>query len=162
MKISLPDNILTPQDLRGAILEIRHYASWFSHNAIKRRVSAKKSASEAPELSPGAHDLLKQALEGKEPTGPRLDKAIEDLEDFEGSAESMTITLAAMPGGTLKKTLAEWCRQNIAPNILVNFEFNSAILGGMVLNHKSRIFDWSFRRRILEERAKFPEVLKRV
>ena len=74
----------------------------------------------------------------------------------------MSITLAAPAGAGLKRTLAEWCRQNIDENLLVHFDFNATLLGGMVVNYGSRIFDWSFRRRILEDRAKFPEVLRRV
>jgi hypothetical protein len=162
VNLKLTEDVLSPQDLRAAILEIHDYAKWFSHNAIKKRVSAKQSRLEAPPLSPGADSLIKQGLGGKETTGPRLDKIIRGLEDFERSADHITITLAEAPSGGIKKSLAGWCRQNIGGNQLISFEFNSNILGGMVLNRGSRIYDWSFRRRILEERAKFPEVLRRV
>ena len=76
MKLKLPDSVLTPQDLRGTVLEIRQYAAWTGHNAIRKRVSGKKGRLEAPELSDGAKELIRQCLEGKEPTRARLDDAV--------------------------------------------------------------------------------------
>jgi len=62
----------------------------------------------------------------------------------------------------IQKNLVNWCRENIAPNILITFQFNATLLGGMVIRHGSNIFDWSFRRQILAARNNFPEVLRRV
>jgi F0F1-type ATP synthase delta subunit len=70
--------------------------------------------------------------------------------------------LAAPPSNGIKKTLVAWCRKNIATDILVNFDFNSTLLGGMVVRYGSHVFDWSFRRKILEEHSKFPGVLRNV
>jgi F0F1-type ATP synthase delta subunit len=84
------------------------------------------------------------------------------LEDFSDSAPRVTVTLAAPAPNSLKQTIALWFRENIAPNTLVNFKFNSTILGGMVVVYGSRIYDWSFRRQILVSREKFPEVLRNV
>jgi F0F1-type ATP synthase delta subunit len=50
----------------------------------------------------------------------------------------------------------------VAPNMLVDFKFNSTMLGGMVVQYGSHIYDWSFRQRILDARDKFPEVLRSV
>ena len=53
------------------------------------------------------------------------------------------------------------CRP-VAPDVLVNFQFNATILGGMVVRYGSHVYDWSFRRQILAKRDTFPEVLRRV
>jgi F0F1-type ATP synthase delta subunit len=92
----------------------------------------------------------------------RLDKLIETLEDYGTSAPIITITLAAPAPNSLKKTLIDWCRKNIAPNALIDFRFNATMLGGMVVQYGSRIYDWSFRRQILAARDKFPEILRNV
>ncbi|HET8709361.1 MAG TPA: F0F1 ATP synthase subunit delta, partial [Candidatus Saccharimonadales bacterium] len=91
-----------------------------------------------------------------------LDKNMRALEDYARTAPHLTITLAAPAPASLKQTLTAWCRQNLAPNMLVTFEFNSSLCGGMVVRYGSRMFDWSFRRQIMENKQKFPEVLRNV
>jgi hypothetical protein len=163
MKLRLDDSVASPQDLRAMILEIRGYARWFSHNAVRKRAGAKHGrTAEAPELSLAAAALIK-ALGARQPVSTqRLDGLIAGLEDYADDAPVLSITLAAPPAGSLKKQLVAWCRENIAPDALVNFSFNSTLLGGMVVRSGSHIFDWSFRRSILEGRQKFPEVLRNV
>jgi hypothetical protein len=161
MKLKLDDSVSSPQDLQALIGEVREYARWFSHNAVKRQLHA-KSTTEQPELSPGAEALLRSWGAGTPLSQKSLDTLIAALVDFAASAPVVTITLAAPVSGSLKKSLVAWCRQNIAPVVLVNFQFNATLLGGMVVRYASHIFDWSFRRQILDNRAAFPEVLRRV
>lgn len=157
----LPNNIFSVQDLTALILEIHEYSRWLSHNSIKKRVNADYT-SEPPILSPAAMDMIREASGKKELVQSDLDDLIHDLEKFKKSARTITITLAAPPTGDIKKSLVSWCRQNISPNILVSFQFNATLLGGMVVRSGSHIFDWSFRRQILASRDKFPEVLRNV
>lgn len=161
MKLQLPSSVTSPQDLKALVLEIRQYARWFSHADVKKRVSDARTV-EPPAISEAAEEILQKLSAGKPLSQEGLDKLIAALEDYENSAPRMTITLAAPPSGKLKKTLTDWCRENVEPGILVNFRFNSTLLGGMVVTYGSRIFDWSFRRQILAERGRFPEVLRNV
>lgn len=161
MKLQLESSISSPQDLKSVILEIREYARWYSHNSIKKQVRAGHAADQ-PELSSAANALV-HSWAAKNPLSTRsLDGLIAALQEYQETAQQMTITLAAPPTSGLKKTLVAWCRENIAPDVLVNFQFNATILGGMVVRYGSHIFDWSFRRQILDARTNFPEVLRRV
>lgn len=161
MKFKLDETISSLQDLRGLILEIHEYERWFSHNAIKKRVHV-HTVSVTPDLTPAARTVIREWNTGKELTVKSLDELIKTLEDYSRKAPSITITLAALPSAGIKKILVGWCRDNIAPSILVDFQFNSTLLGGLVVRSGSHVFDWSFRRQILAEREKFPEVLRRV
>ena len=164
MRLQLHDSVSSPQDLKTLILDIREYARWFSHVATKQRVRAEKDVGktdEPPSMSEAAVALLKGVSGDKPLTQESLDSLITALEDFEAQAPLIEVTLAAPPSGGLKKTLTAWFRKNIDPNVLVSFQFNSTLLGGMVVRYGSRIFDWSFRRQILAERGHFPEVLRR-
>jgi F0F1-type ATP synthase delta subunit len=161
VKLKLDESVSSRQDLRAVILELRHYASHLAHNAIKKQVSGHSKA-DNPQLSPSAQGLLEQCLGDNHLTKTALDKAIADLEAFEKSAKQIMITLADAPSQGIKKTLTAWCRTNLESNLLVSFQFNSTLLGGLVVNYGSHIFDWSFRRQILAERRKFPEVLRHV
>ena len=161
MNLKLPDSISSPQDLVAVILEIRDYTRWFSHRSIIKRVS-KKRTSEPPVMSPAATELLRECSAKKPLSQLSLGKLIKTLEKFQSTAPTLTITLAAPPTSDIKRTLVAWCRENIAPNVAVTFQFNATLLGGMVVRSGSHIYDWSFRRQILANRAKFPEVLRRV
>jgi DNA-binding Xre family transcriptional regulator len=159
--LPLPDSVASIQDLMALILEIQQYTKWFSHNAILKRVNSKKKT-EPITISPRATQLLHD-WDKIQPINTRsLDALIDTLNLYKNTAPTLTITLAAPPTNDIKETLTNWCRKNIAPNSMVTFRFNATILGGLVVQHGSRIFDWSFRRLILNGRGKFPEVLRRV
>lgn len=161
MRLQLPSSIASLQDLSTLEMEMKEYTKWFSHNAIKVKVHAKNSTP-PPALSPAGLELLRTWSAKKMLTEQDLAALIKELGELKTSAPSMTITLAAPAGKDLKQTLVDWSRKNVAPNIMVSFQFNASLLGGMVVSYKSRVFDWSFRRQILESRQTFAEVLRRV
>jgi len=160
-RINLPDSVASLQDLTALMLEVREYTKWFSHNAILQRVSKKRVTRPMP-LSPSASMLLRDWENIQPITVRSLDELIDILNLYKNTAPTITITLAAPATNDIKHTLIGWCRTNIAPNIMVAFGFNATLLGGMVVHHGSRIFDWSFRRQILNGRERFGEVLRRV
>jgi hypothetical protein len=161
MKLKLPDTIASSQDLSGLVLEIKEFSRWFAHDAIKKQVSG-KHADDRPSLTPAASELLREWESSKALTRERLDELTSGLEAYQKNSPTITFTLAAPATPSIKKTLVGWCRENIAPNILVSFQFNATLLGGMVVHRGSRVFDWSFRRSILAARESFPETLRRV
>lgn len=161
MIFKLPDEVMSAQDLMTITGEVREYARWFLHESIKKRIHSRKH-SLAPSLSPAASRLLHDWM-SSEPTNKRgFDGLIRILENYPKKARTITITLPAPPTNQIKLTLVNWCRKNIAGNILVRFQFNATILGGMVIQVGSHVFDWSFKRQILATRETFPEVLRRV
>lgn len=160
--IQLPNSVASPQDLASLLTEVRECAKWFAHETVKKKVSDKATRSASPTLSPAASELLKEWGKTEPMSQKSLTKLIELLEDYRDKAPSITITLAAPAGGGTKKTLVSWCRKNIADNVLVSFQFNSTLLGGMVVRSGSQVFDWSFRRQLLAKRDSFPEVLRHV
>jgi hypothetical protein len=160
-KRQLPPSIASPQDLTALILELREYARWSSRVAVKKQLRLKHS-SDPPAISRTAKELLQSWLAKRTVSEKSLDELIAALEDFKTKAPSLTITLATMPPNSLRQTIVAWCRDNIAADVLVTFQFNNAVLGGLGVRYGSHMFDWSFRRIILENRGKFPEVLRRV
>lgn len=160
-QLVLPPSISSPQDLLALTLEVRSYARWYSHNTIKAKAKASRG-SQAPALSPTTVELIRNWAGQQLLTQDRLDELIAALENYRDTAPTLTITLAAVPSGDVKRTLVTWCRENIAPNALVSFRMNATLLGGMVVRYGSRVFDWSFRREIIANRSKFAEVLRRV
>jgi F0F1-type ATP synthase delta subunit len=161
MKLKLPEDISTPQDFKSVILDTQKYAHWYAQNSVKQQLPSVK-ADEPPVISESTINLIKQLVGEKTLNKNSLDELIANLKSLEASLPRITITLAAMPTSSIKKTLVSWCRENIASDILVDLRFNSTLLGGMVVRYRSHIYDWSFRREILAARERFPEVLRRV
>lgn len=161
MKLTLPATVSSPQDVTALLLELQQYARWFAHNGIKARLGT-KHATKPPVLSDAALALVR-ASTGKDLLNQKtLDELVTALTEHHSSATTITITLAAPATADVKKALVGWCRDNIASDILVSFQLNTSLLGGLVVRYGSHIFDWSFRRQILANKQQFPEVLRRV
>jgi F0F1-type ATP synthase delta subunit len=161
MKLNLQDSVYSPQDLKAIILEVRKYAHWAAQYTVKMRVSNDKSDL-TPTISQTTTKIIKEWAEQNPLNEKSIGELISSLEALEANSPRITITLPAAPGNSLKKTLVMWFRQNIDADILVDFHFNSTLLGGMVVRYGSHVYDWSFRRQILAARERFPEVLRRV
>jgi len=161
VNLKLPDDMSSSQDIKALITEIRKYIKWYAQNSVKSRVSGSKTPPPMV-VSQATASLINDLAKLKPLNQASLDELIAWLEAILESSPRITITLAAPPGTKLKTTLIDWCRTNLSPGILVDFRFNSTLLGGMVVRLGSRVYDWSFRRQILASRAHFPEVLRRV
>lgn len=161
MKIKLQDNIASRQDLKEVILDVRKYAQWYSQTSVKMKYGSNQN-NELPPISAAATNIINEWNKEDPVNSKSLDELLMALEDFEADAPHMTITLAAPASNSLKAVLLKWCRENVAPNILVDFKFNSTMLGGMVVQYGSHVYDWSFRRQVLASLDKFPEVLRNV
>ena len=145
MKFKLAADVYTPQQLMALIDELKRQLRQHSHEAVKATVGGKATPAATGTFDPKAAEAL-----------------LRELEELVKSAPRVHLTLAAMPGEGMKRQLADWLRANVSPAVLVEFNYNSALLGGMVVRIGSRIFDWSFRRQILASAGEFTKVLRHV
>ena len=162
MKFKLSEEVISTDDLKDVIEEVKQFKKWFSHNQVRLRVSRRHKVKDRPELSNAAEALIEQAKDGKQLTSNKLEELIGFLENYLDKSPTMRITLAAIPSLSVKHSIAAWLRANVSPALLVDFRFNSALLGGMVVVCGSHIYDWSLRRQLLESKAKLDGVLKSV
>lgn len=159
--VKLPIDVSSPQDISALILDVKAAIRQLRHDALKHHESRQEPG--LPDtLSPVAVDYIRGWSKNKPLSPSSLEPLLAALEDHKRSAPVISITLAAPPPLSVRKALVEWCRHNITPDVLVAFDFNSLLLGGMVVRTGSHIFDWSFRRLILEKRSAFPEALRHV
>lgn len=161
MSPQLPSSVTSIEDLKGIIMEIQAYARWFAAASIKQRVAARSVVASPPTLSAESIALIK-TVSSQQLTSKNLELLVAHLQNLVNTSPQLTITLAAPASASLKRDLVAWCREHIASSVLVNFRFNATILGGMVVQYGSHVYDWSFRRQILANRGHFPEVLRRV
>lgn len=159
--VELPPSIISPQDLARLELEIIGFVDWFQHNAIKQHMHVTKGTA-MPGLSPEAIQLIRSVSENGSLTQPAIETLQKTISSTKQHAPTMAITLAAPAGTQLKQQLTGWCRTEIRADVLIEFRFNSTILGGMVVRFGSHVFDWSWRRAILAGRQSFAKELRRV
>ena len=163
MKINLPNSIYSYEDYKELISDIKKYSQWFMQYTIKNKVVATSMVSaEAPTISEMAIQLIKSVAKDQALSQKLLTDLITNLEELSPRLPRMTITLSAVPTKNIKKSMVDWFRKNVDPAILIDFSYNSTLLGGMVVIYNSHIYDWSFRRQILANTRKFPEILRNV
>ena len=157
----LPRTVTTPSELTALILDIRTYSKWFSQYEIATKTNSHYSIGQ-PEISATAAEFIRGYAQTNPLTAARLGEIIDSLEQIQTHAPTVTITLAAAANHEVRQTIVQWCREHLDANILIHFRFNATILGGMVVRAGSHIYDWSFRRAIMENRGRLPEVMHRV
>jgi len=161
MSLNLPASVISTQDLKEIILETRKYSRWFAQSEVKLQ-RAGGNLPQQPVIAPATAELI-NGWAGERPLSQKsLGELIAALDNLDATMPRIIITLAAVAPTSLKHAIASWCRQNINRGMLVDFRFNSTLLGGMVVRYGSHVYDWSFRRQILAARGKFPEILRHV
>ncbi len=158
MAFNLPSDITTPQVFEAVQFELERLRDWLSDSAVKRKVGAKPL--HEPSCSPETKQLLGSWLGDKAPSANQLTALIEELRKLK--PVTVHIVLAALPGDDLKQRLVGWFRTNCLPDVLVGFSADRTIGGGIIVRTPNRIFDYSFRERLAQGRAKIPELVRNV
>lgn len=159
MKLALNEAIISAEDLRSVINELKDYTDYLRHAQIKQHVVKRSAGIPAPELSLAASQLLSEVLENRPLNIGEVETLIGELQKVYDDSPKLKIILAALPPAAVKKKLTAWIRINIAPLALVEYSYNQSILGGMVLNAGSHIFDWSLRQQLIDARPKLNEMI---
>ena len=161
MKLKLNEDIISSEDLRSVIDELKDYQDYIRHDQIKAHLS-KHASSTSIELSRPATSLIAIAMEQHPLNHEEMADLIMSLEKIYVSSPKVKIVLAAVPGHGIKKQITEWVRNNVDDAVLIDFSYNQSLLGGMVVTAGSHIFDWSFRRAILAAQPKLNEMIAHV
>src|SRR5688572_28831455 len=95
MKFQLPDELYSPQDLAGVIVELKTYTHWLRQQTVRQRVGARAKTMSAPELTPAATAVLRSGQAQKSLTAASLEQLIAQLQQLQRRAPLVAITLAA-------------------------------------------------------------------
>ncbi len=148
MNFNLPDSLMTHKDVKRALQSLNNLDV----------VSDKDQA--YSQLAPEAQALVdanKKSWQDSELNG------FKDMaEEFVKQAPVFDVILPTYPHDSLLKEVVSWFRREIHVNSLLNVSVRRSIGGGLVLRSKNRMFDMSFRPKILDAKDKIPEVLRRV
>lgn len=158
--IKLPADIYTPSQLTALIEAVRQYQNLLVEKGARQRAGI---AAAIGEVEGELYRQIAPLLAGREasPTPAGCAQLAAELERLAKSLPVLHVILPAPAAAGLRRQIAEWMRQNVATNMLVSFTFNRNLAGGAVIRSTNRIFDFSFRTKLLANRDKFPEVLRR-
>jgi hypothetical protein len=158
MAFELPATIYSPELLESVIYEINEYLDWYRENKVHQQVGAPAAAE--PDHSTETAQTIEAWAEGKSLTLTRIQELVEHLEKLK--LPVVHVTLAALPNHTQRQQLVEWFRLNAGTRVLLSFVGDRDIGGGVVIRTPNRVFDYSWKQRLLEGRAKLGEVVRRV
>jgi hypothetical protein len=154
----LPPAVYSPQLLDSVTYEIEQYLDWHRANRVRSRAGAKPA--EEPTHSAETVLVIEAWLAGKPATVELLENLIATLHKL--SLPVVHVTLAALPNHAQRIQLVDWFRV-LAGNhqILISFVAERSMGGGAIIRTPNRIFDYSWRHRLIEGRAKLPEIIAR-
>jgi hypothetical protein len=155
---NLPPSVNTPQLLEAVHFEVERLRTWLSDRQVKQKVGA--FAGNEPSRSPETQVVIDGYLEGKVMTPELLSGLLDELAKLK--PVTVHLTLAALPSESLKRTLIDWFRTNCRADLLINFSADRTIGGGLIVRTPNRIFDYSFRQRLIDGRSKIPELIHHV
>lgn len=155
-EVRLPIDIYSPDQLSSLLLELHHYSNAMRSAGVRSKASGAEHA-EKPEASPHVVTILRGSGVAQDDPDA-IDALHKALSKVLASAPVMHITLAAMPGRTLKRQLTVWFRTQIHPASLLTFTARSDMGGGIMLQAGSHFYDRSFRARILANPKRIGEL----
>lgn len=147
----LPTDIYSPDSLSATLFELSTYTSKLRDAGVRGKSSA---APEAPAALAHVLDLFNiDSTDLKS-----LEKLSKDLEAHLLKAPVVHITLAALPGNAMKRQLTDWFRASVSPDVLLTFTARTDIGGGIVLQAGSHVYDFSFKRLLVANKARIAEI----
>ena len=154
----LPAAVYSPELVDSVRYEIEHYLAWYRENKIHKTVGA-PAVGEPDHSSETA--MVIEAWAARQPlTVASLEALLEYLRELK--LPIAHVTLAALPNHTQRQQLVDWFRTTVGPNVLISFVGDRNLGGGIVLRTPNRVFDYSWKQRLMEGRAKLAEVVRRV
>jgi len=156
--LALPSSLYSPDQLGVVLMELQTHAEQLRDAGVRKRLGrgADKSVATGVEFSPLLAGVL-EAAKADPNDAPQLEALATNLEALRRQAPVVHLTFAAMPNAALKQKIAAWFREQIHPAFLLTFGARGDLGGGVVLQTGSHVYDYSFRQRILDNKAKITQ-----
>ena len=91
-----------------------------------------------------------------------LEKVRDQLRELRAKAPVIKVSFADEPDLKITEQLVDWFRKEISPNVLIQVGIQPMIAGGMMLRTPSKVFDFSLRQFLMNNRDKLSEALHNV
>lgn len=153
MSMVLPADISSPDQLGEVLLELQDVVT--AVRSAQARTT--QGAIEPPVLSGDLAQLIQRTNVNVGDIAA-LEALAQDIRRTLDTAPTAHILLSATPTRSMKRTLTTWFRTEIDPQILLSFAARSDLGGGAVIQVGSHLYDFSFRRTILDHKSRLTEL----
>lgn len=149
--MTLPAEIYSPEQISELSMELKSYIDARATRNVQQRAGADIPP---PAMSPDLRMLYERALDNMETPETLLSQ----LESLMKKAPVVHLIFAAQPGAELKKQLTLWFRTEIHPEMLITYTVRRDVGGGVMMRAGSSIYDFTFRRKILDNKHRLTEL----
>ncbi len=156
MAFELPEAVYSPQLLEMVIYDLDQYNEWQRASGVKKLVGVD---SEISEPNHSQETLLVIAAWQKEQNSEQA--SLTDLVSMLKKLQFpiIHVTLAALPNHTQRTILIKWFQNLSTPRPLILFVADRTLGGGVIVRTPNHIFDWSFRQKLEDGKAKLSQVV---
>lgn len=120
------------------------------------RTDASRRSDHGDDTEPERSALLQSLLDAAD--GQDTHQLLEELEQLLHHAPVVHVTTGALPGHDLRLHLTGWFRREIHEHVLLTFAARRDIGGGVVVRAGSHVYDFSFKRLILDNKHRITEL----
>lgn len=149
MEFKVPGDIQTPEQLQAAIYEVERYAEWLRETGVRHEVGATNLPDE-PGMATETLAVVKAWQARKKVTAESLSQLAAALRGYHPPVVHLVLADIAPPA--LRQRLSAWLRANCHPMALLAMSADSTIGGGVVIRTTNRLYDESFRHRLVAGR----------
>jgi F0F1-type ATP synthase delta subunit len=153
----LPLDLYSPDQLSVVMLELYRYIGVLRDAKVQAQTTGNKKALEAPAMSALLLGVLHNSAVATNNLAA-VEQLLEQLEAIRAKAPVVRAILAAIPNRDIKQQLTGWFRKQVHPHILLTFTTRSDIGGGIVLQAGSHIYDFSFRKQLIENKHRISAI----
>jgi hypothetical protein len=154
----LPSAVYSPELLESVRYEIAQYLDWYRETKIHKQVGA--ALATEPDHSAETAKVI-EAWCADQPVTVSL---LEALQTYikELKAPVVHVTLAALPNHAQRQMLVDWFRACAGPQVLISFVGDRNLGGGVLVRTPNRVFDYSWKQKLLASQDKLAPVIHRV
>lgn len=157
----LPVDVYSPDQIGIALWELEGLAGNLQNIATRAAVAPGGIPQQEVQISSFLINILR-ANSVRVSDRPALEQLQVDLKALRDSAPVAHIILGGSPSRTLKHELVEWFRRELHPEHLATFATRSDIGGGFMLRVGSKQYDFTYRKRLLEDSHRLTEIFDSV
>lgn len=144
----LPASVISPADLARLVNDVEQLDADLTTTTIQRKSGL---AAEPDSMTDQARSLFDQNSLNPQDAGTRQE-LIKILRQLKAKAPVFYLRFAAEVGNDEQQQLANWFRQSVNRHSLLDVRVQPAIIGGVYIRSKNRVFDLSWRQRFVNSR----------
>lgn len=151
--MTLPNDVYSPDQLSELTMELREYIGALRDTTLRNQASKTAKKTSLPTMSA----LLKLVFENVS-DGVTPEAMLRELEAMLKNAPTVHLMLAAQPSKEMRRQLVLWFRVEIHPTTLLTFSERHDLGGGIVVRAGSHVYDFSFKRKVVDNQKRITEI----